>query len=43
MKKGIFIVGILLLILFSFGQEIQEQATAINIEMLSSIEQTQLG
>ena len=33
MRKGIFIFGILFLILFSSGQEIQEQATAINIEI----------
>ncbi|MEE8605359.1 MAG: hypothetical protein V3S65_08290 [Candidatus Aminicenantaceae bacterium] len=33
MKKGILIIGVLFLILFSSGQEIQEQATAINIEI----------
>ena len=33
MRKGILIIGILFLILFSSGQEIQEQATAINIEV----------
>ena len=33
MRKEIFIFGILFLILFSSGQEIQEQATAINIEI----------
>ena len=33
MRKGNFLFGILFLILFSFGQEIQEQATAINIEV----------
>ncbi len=33
MKKGILITGVLFLILFSSGQEIQEQATAINIEV----------
>jgi VWFA-related protein len=33
MKKGTFIIGILFLILFLSGQEIQEQAIAINIEV----------
>jgi hypothetical protein len=33
MKKGLFIIGILLLVLFLSGQEIQEQAAAINIEI----------
>jgi len=33
MKKGTFIIGILFLILFLSGQEIQEEATAINIEI----------
>jgi hypothetical protein len=33
MRRGNFVIGILFLILFSFGQEIQEQATAINIEV----------
>lgn len=33
MKKGTFIIGILFLILLLSGQEIQEQATAINIEI----------
>lgn len=33
MKKGTFIIGILLLILFIAGQEIQEKAIAINIEV----------
>lgn len=33
MKKGTFIIGILLLILFISGQEIQEEAVAINIEV----------
>ncbi len=33
MKKGIFIIGILLLILFVSGQEIQEEAIAVNIEV----------
>jgi VWFA-related protein len=33
MRKGIFIFGILSLFLFTSGQEIQEQATAINIEI----------
>ena len=33
MKKGTFIIGILFLILFLSAQEIQEQVTAINIEV----------
>ncbi len=33
MKKGTFIIGVLFLILFLSGQEIQEQAIAINIEV----------
>jgi len=33
MKKGTFIIGILFLILFLSGQEIQEKATAVNIEV----------
>ena len=33
MKKGTFIIGLLVLILFLSGQEIQEKATAINIEV----------
>ena len=33
MKKGTFIIGILFLILFLSGQEIQEEAIAINIEV----------
>lgn len=33
MKKGTFIIGILILILFLSGQEIQEKATAVNIEV----------
>ena len=33
MKKGILIIGILFLILFLSGQEIQEEAIAINIEV----------
>jgi len=33
MKKGIFIIGILFFLVFSSAQEIQEKATAINIEV----------
>jgi VWFA-related protein len=33
MRKGIFITGVLFLILFASGQEIQEEAIAINIEV----------
>jgi VWFA-related protein len=33
MEKGIFIIGILFLILLASGQEIQEEAIAINIEV----------
>lgn len=33
MRKGIFIIGVLSIILFLPGQEIQEKATAINIEV----------
>ena len=33
MKKGTFIIGVLFIILFLSGQEIQEKATAINIEV----------
>ena len=33
MRRGIFIIGILFLIQFLSGQEIQEEATAINIEI----------
>ncbi len=33
MKKGIFIIDILFLILFASGQEIQEEAIAVNIEV----------
>jgi VWFA-related protein len=33
LKKGTFIIGILFLILFTAGQEIQEEAIAINIEV----------
>jgi len=33
MRKGIFIIGFLFLILFLSGQEIQEEAIAINIEV----------
>jgi VWFA-related protein len=33
MKKGLFLLGVLLLILFSSGQEIKEEAIAINIEV----------
>ncbi len=33
MKKGTFIIGFLFLILFLSGQEIQEEAIAINIEV----------
>ena len=33
MKKGIFIISVLFLILFLSGQEIQEEAIAINIEV----------
>jgi VWFA-related protein len=33
LKKGIFIIGILSLILFASGQEIQEEAIAVNIEV----------
>ena len=33
MKKGIFIIVILLLVFFLSGQEIQEQAAAINVEI----------
>jgi len=33
MRKGTFIIGVLLIILFLSGQEIQEKATAINIEV----------
>ena len=33
MKKGPFIIGILILIIFLPGQEVQEKATAINIEV----------
>jgi VWFA-related protein len=33
MKKGTFIIGILIIILFLSGQEIQEEAMAINIEV----------
>ena len=33
MKKGTFIIGVLFIILFLSGQEIQEEAIAINIEV----------
>ena len=33
MRKGIFVFGTLILILFLSGQEIQEEAIAINIEV----------